>query len=230
MNEIKTVNSEKKVQFKGMLRLSSEKVGLETKVELLLLNSKNNRNDWRYENLKEHLSAFARTPILISYKNGQLGAGHEMDESWSLDGKRRQSFMSETAERMVGVLGGEKDIRLETIDGTEWVIGRGVIYSFYAPELVDRLKGTGTFMGVRQDGEKMDGSMSISIETLVDEYHKEKNIEVYTKYRILGTTILGDPVSPAVENANIRALCALGIEGLRDAKNSKSAKKQQKRR
>lgn len=208
--------SDKIVSFHGKLRCLAEN-NLTPQVEIMLLNSEVNRNNWQYTNLAEHRKLFARTPILISYKNGQLGAGHEMDESWSLDGKKRQSFMSETAERMVGVLGDEEDIRLETIDGTEWVIGKGIIYAFYAPELVERLKGTGNFMGVRQDGKKIDGSMSISIETLVDEYHTEGDKEIYTKYRILGTTILGDQVSPAVENANIRALCALGIDGLREA-------------
>lgn len=207
---------DKIVSFHGKLRCLAGN-SLTPKVEIMLLNSEVNRNNWKYENLSDHKKLFARTPILISYKNGQLGAGHEMDEVATIDGKVRQTFMSDTAERIVGVLGDEEDIRLETIDGVEWVVGKGVIYAFYAPELVDRLKGTGNFMGVRRDGDKMDGSMSISIETLIDEYHNEGDVEIYTKYRILGTTILGDQVSPAVASANIRALSALGIDGLREA-------------
>lgn len=218
MNEIKTIKPQNKpVQFKGEIKFLSADNSLTTKVELLLLNDKKNRNNWIYKNLSEHSHLFARTPILISYKNGQLGAGHEMDEVRDIYGEKRQSFMSAAAERMVGVLGDETEIRLENIDGTEWIIGRGIIYNFYAPELVDRLKRTGTFMGVRKDGNISDGSMSISIETLIKEYYKEGDTEIYTKYQILGTTILGDNVSPAVENANIRALCALGVDGLREA-------------
>jgi hypothetical protein len=46
--------------------------------------------------------------------------------------------------------------------------------------------------------------------------YTEGTTEVFTKYQVLGTTVLGDGVSPAVEKANIRALSAIGREGVRE--------------
>jgi hypothetical protein len=58
--------------------------------------------------------------------------------------------------------------------------------------------------------------MSVSIETLIDEMYTEGTTEVFTKYQVLGTTVLGDDVSPAVESANIRALSAIGRKEVRE--------------
>ena len=57
---------------------------------------------------------------------------------------------------------------------------------------------------------------AVSIETLIDEMHMDGDTEVYTKYQVLGTTILGDDVAPAVKDAAIRALSAIGTTGIRE--------------
>ena len=110
------------------------------------------------------------------------------------------SFMASTAERIVGKCRVEDDVRSEIIDGTEWIVGTGYLWKWYAQELVKKLRKQGS------------EGMSVSIETLVDEMHMDGNIEVFTKYRILGTTILGDDIAPAVASANIRALAAMGAD------------------
>jgi hypothetical protein len=112
--------------------------------------------------------------------------------------------MASTAERIVGYFKSASDIRIEETDGQKWIVGVGYIWKWYAQELVKKLKRQG-----------LEG-MSVSIETLIDEMYTEGTTEVFTKYQVLGTTVLGDDVSPAVESANIRALSAIGRKEVRE--------------
>ena len=214
MRDFKTVDTAKTTSFEGNIKFLSSSSGYDVKVRLELLNHKKNRNNWIYENLFEHLNSFKGTPILISYKGGNLGAGHEMDEKLNPDGTVTRSFMSETAERIVGYIPENADVKLEMVNGVEWVVtDDAVIFGWYAPELGERLKGAGTLSAA----EKKARSMRVSIETLIDEgYVKNDGTEVYTKYRVLGTTILSDTTTEAVAGANIRALSKLGVEKLRE--------------
>ena len=205
MAKIKTVSGGKVQSFIGSIKLLSESKGLLQKVEVMLLNSKVNRNNWQYLNLADHVKLFANTPLLVAYKGKQIGDGHNYDEVYAPDGTVYASFMSATSERIVGWFKSEDDIRLETIDDTEWVIGTGYIWKWYAQELVAKLNGQGGGLS----------EMPVSIETLIDEMHMDGDTEVFTKYQILGTTILGDSVAPAVADANIRALAAIGAETIR---------------
>lgn len=196
----------------GQLRFLSNN-GFDVRVKLMLLNEKKNRNGWVYENIREHLAEFVGTPLLISYKDGQLGAGHEMDEIINADGTVSQSFMSATAERIVGVIPDRSSVAIETIDGVEWVTAEAIIFGWYAPELVKRLKGTGNL----SSDEKRKRAMKVSIETLIDEmYTRDDGTEVFTKYRVLGTTILSDNVREAVAGAKVRALSAIGFDRIQE--------------
>lgn len=206
MGRLKTVETGGKlVSFVGSLRVLSESDGLLQKVEVMLLNSEVNRNNWQYLNLKEHRKLFADTPILVAYKGRKVGDGHNFDEVHNPDGTVTASFMSATAERIVGWFKSESDIRIETIGNKEWIIGIGYIWKWYAQELVAKLRGQG----------RENSGMAVSIETLIDEMHNDGDTEVYTKYQILGTTILGDDVAPAVVDAGIRALSAIGMAEIR---------------
>lgn len=207
MGRLKTVNTGGKLaSFSGSLRVLSESEGMLQKVEVMLLNSDVNRNNWQYLNLAEHRHLFADTPLLVAYKGKQVGDGHNFDEVRNPDGTVTASFMSATAERVVGWFKSESDIRIQTIDNKEWIVGIGYIWKWYAQELVAKLRGQG----------RENGGMSVSIETLIDEMHMDGDTEVYTKYQILGTTILGDDVAPAVVDAGIRALSAIGTAGIRE--------------
>lgn len=207
MGRLKTVNTGGKLaSFSGSLRVLSESDGMLQKVEVMLLNSDVNRNNWQYLNLAEHRHLFADTPLLVAYKGKQVGDGHNFDEVRNPDGTVTASFMSATAERVVGWFKSESDIRLETIDNKEWIVGIGYIWKWYAQELVAKLRGQG----------RENGGMAVSIETLIDEMHMDGDTEVYTRYQILGTTILGDDVAPAVVDAGIRALSAIGTAGIRE--------------
>lgn len=188
----------------GLLKILAEKDKWKQKVELWLLNSDVNRNNWQYLNLDEHKSLFAETPILIAYKNGELGDGHNFEEVKLPNGKVVASFMGSDSERAVGFFPTNAEMRIEQKDGKEWIVGVGWIWKWYAQELVAHLKEQG-----------LEG-MSISIETLIDEMYMNGTTEVFTKYQILGTTILHETVKPAVADARIRALSAFGIDKIRE--------------
>lgn len=206
MSKFKTITENGKIynSFIGKLKVLAEKDGWRQKAELWLLNDITNNNDWRYERLEEHRGLFAKTPILVAYVGDKIGDGHNFRQINNPDGSVVASFMSSTAERIVGFFDDDSDIRIEEKDGKKWIVGIGYIWQWYAQELVAKIKKQG-----------LDG-MSISIETLIDEMHKEGSTEVFTKYQILGTTILGDDVAPAVTGAYIKALSALGVDKIRE--------------
>ncbi len=189
--------------FRGELRVLAETRGLQQKVEVWLLNDEVNQNNWRYVNLREHMPLFAETPLLVAYVGGRVGDSHNFDEIKNADGTVSYSFMSATAERIVGYFKSAEDIRVEVVDGKTWIVGTGYIWRWYARELVAKLEK----QGLR--------GMAVSIETLIDEGHIDGEVEVFTRYQILGTTILGDGVAPAVADASIRVLSAIGVDEVR---------------
>lgn len=185
----KTYNS-----FPGKLRVLSKEDEFLYKVEVWLLNSEVNRNNWQYLNLDEHRHLFADTPILVAYTGGKVGDGHNFRMKRDDNGEAYASFTDANAERIVGWFKNDSDIRIEEKDGVRWIVGDGTIWSYYARELADLL--------TEQGAEGMD----VSIETLVDNYEVKNGVEVFENYQILGTTILGKGVNPAVAGAHIHAL------------------------
>lgn len=185
----KTYNS-----FTGKLRVLAKEDEFLYKVEVWLLNSEVNRNNWQYLNLDEHRKLFVDTPILVAYTGNKVGDGHNFRMKRDENGDAYASFTDANAERIVGWFKNDDDIRIEEKDGVRWIVGDGTIWSYYARELADLL--------TEQGAEGMD----VSIETLVDNIRVENGVEVFEDYQILGTTILGKGVSPAVAGAHIRAL------------------------
>ena len=179
--------------FTGKLRVLSKEDDFLYRVEVWLLNSEVNRNNWQYLNLDEHRKLFVDTPILVAYTGGKVGDGHNFRMKRDENGEEYASFTDANAERIVGWFKNDDDIRIEEKDGVRWIVGNGTIWAYYARELADML--------TEQGAEGMD----VSIETLVDSYEVKNGVEVFDKYQILGTTILGSGVSPAVAGAHIRA-------------------------
>lgn len=179
--------------FTGKLRVLAKEDDFLYRVEVWLLNSEVNRNNWQYLNLDEHRKLFVDTPILVAYTGGKVGDGHNFRMKRDENGEEYASFTDANAERIVGWFKNDDDIRIEEKDGVRWIVGNGTIWAYYARELADML--------TEQGAEGMD----VSIETLVDSYEVKNGVEVFDKYQILGTTILGRGVSPAVAGAHIRA-------------------------
>jgi hypothetical protein len=162
-------------------------------VEIEVMRGGVNRNNWDYRNIKDFAWTFCGCPILTAYVGSKIGDGHNMDRKIDADGNEYYSTMSPYAERIVGCIGDkEEDIRVEEKDGQEWIIARGKLWRFYHKELVDKIASQ--------------GRMSVSAETEVFEGEQNGNIDVYTNWRGLGVTILGDDVAPAIPGANVRAL------------------------
>ena len=168
-------------------------------VEIMALNSQVNRNNWQYINLEQHLNEFLDIPILTAYVGGGMivGDGHNYNMKRDENGEEYASFTASDAERIVGWIPKDaNNVRLEVVDGVEWVIVKGNLWSWYAKELVDQI--------ARQ------GSMEVSIETLVmEESQGENGVDIEEKYLVLGITILGNGVEPAVAGANIKTLSEL---------------------
>lgn len=190
----------------GEIKVLAKKNEFLYEVELWLLNDKVNRNNWKYVNLSQHVSEFNGIPILVAYINGGTGVGDGHNFTVTIDpktGEEVPSFTDAEAERIVGALSDSAgDISLVERDGNTWVVGKGYLWRWYARELVDKIE---------QDA--LQGrSMSISIETLVTKSHMDGDVEVEEAYKVLGVTILGDHVRPAVADARIVALQELGSE------------------
>ena len=183
----------------GTIRLLERRNNLLFPVELWLLNDQVNRNGWRFTQLEQNMRQFIGTPILIAYPHGgaTIGDGHNFRDEIGPDGKPAPSFTGPNAERIVGAIFEKSDaVRLEQRDGATWVVARGALWAFYAKELVQKIE---------QDAGQ-GRAMSISIEALVSKEHSEGDVDVEDEYEILGTTILGDHVAPAVADARILAL------------------------
>lgn len=181
--------------FSGQLRVLGKRDEWFYDVELDLLDDRVNTNNWRYENLEAHRAMFAGKPLLIAYTMGgrKIGDGHNMKVVRGRDGKEYASFTDADSERIIGSLSdNEQDIRLEVRDGHTWIVGKGTIWTWYAKEAVEKIASQ--------------GRMSISIETMVHQNRMEGDVEVEESYTILGATILGDDVPPAVRGAHIRPL------------------------
>lgn len=206
MGNLKTVSPEdNRRTITGQLRILSErkKNPYLVPVELWLLNDRTNRNNWRYENLEEHKNLFEDTPILVAYKGEKIGDKHNFEIRKDEEGKEYASFLAPDAERIVGWFPQKSEIRTESKDGLLWIVGKGFLWVWYARELVDTI--------VAQGGSGMD----VSIETLIDVMRKEGSTEVFEKYTILGTTILGLDVAPAVAGAHIRTLSGEQLKELK---------------
>ena len=169
------------------------------RVEIWALNDEVNRNGWKYVNLDSHLDEFKDVPILTAYlRDGKvIGDGHNFDmRTDPKTGEQYASFTAADAERIVGWVPKDANIRIEREGETQWVVVTGYLWTWYARELVEKIAGQG-------------GGMEVSIETLVTKEHKEDGVDVEEEYVVLGVTVLGDGVAPAVVGANIQSLAAL---------------------
>lgn len=163
-------------------------------VEIRMMREGINRNRWDYRNLDTYYQTFVGQPILCAFVNGKIGDGHNMREKTNRDtGERYYSFTDATSERIVGTLSNDiEDFSIVEENGEKWLVAKGRLWEFYAPELVQKIIRT--------------GRMDVSVETLVEDSQQEGEIEVFTKWTGLGVTILGDDVQPAIPNASIKAL------------------------
>lgn len=176
------------------VRVLAQDPNLNYEVEIDVMRSGLNDNQWDYRNIDKFAKTFRGTPILCAFVGNKIGDGHNMEEQLDpVTGKKHYSFLAPTAERIVGEIYDRPDaIRLEERNGETWIIAKGKLWRFYNPELVDKI--------ARQ------GRMKVSAETNVTQAVRAADREIYEEWQGLGVTILGDGVPPAIPGANIRAL------------------------
>lgn len=175
------------------------------RVEIWALNDRVNRNGWKYINLESHLKEFQDIPILTAYlRNGKvIGDGHNFDMRINpKTGEEYASFTGADSERIVGWIPKDANIRIEPEGETKWVVVTGYLWTWYSRELVEKIAGQG-------------GGMEVSIETLVTREHREDGYDVEEEYVVLGVTVLGDGVAPAVAGASIKSLAEMR-EGMKN--------------
>ena len=191
---------EKHREFVGQLKVMDTANPKIYRVQIMALNSEVNRNGWQYINLEQHLDEFRDIPILTAYVMGGqvVGDGHNYNMKRDpKTGEEYASFTASDAERIVGWVPKDANVRIENINGIDWVVLDAAIWRWYAKELVDQIAQQGS-------------NTAVSIETLVtDEREGEDGVEIEEKYIVLGITILGNGVEPAVAGANIRTLSEL---------------------
>ena len=163
-------------------------------VQICAMRSGVNLNNWDYRNIQEHAHTFAGVPILCAYPKGQIGDGHNMEETTLPTGEIIYDFTGPNAERIVGAISDDpNDISIDEVDGEEWVHVKGKLWRFYNRQLVDFLA--------------KQGSLEVSSETEVYEFERAADgVEIFYNWRALGITILNPKVAPAIPGANIKAL------------------------
>ena len=186
----------------GILKFLERKNDKLQPVELWCLNEKTNRNGWQYQSIATHLDEFKNIPILTAYlMNGAvISDGHNFDLKRDKNGNEYASFTAADAERIVGWIDEDASVSIQKDEnGIDWVVCKGNLWAFYCHELVQKLRDQG-----------LEG-MSVSIETLVTSEDIIDGVAYEKDYIVLGVTILGDDVQPAVESASIRTLSQLSI-------------------
>lgn len=181
--------------FQGELRVCGVDNKKNYAVELMLLNELVNENNWKYTDIESHKREVEDIPILYSVINGKVGNSHDFRVVVDENGKQYASFIDAESEHPYGwipqYINGKPNAQIKQIDNIDWLVAQGYLPRFYNTEMIKEL-------------EKNGGKMPISIETLVEEYHMEGNVEVEDKYSIIGVTILGVTTKPAVKGANIK--------------------------
>ena len=156
-------------EFVGKLKVLDTTNPKVYRVRIKALNSEVNRNGWRYVELQRHLEEFRDIPILTAYVGGGaiVGDGHNYNMRRDpKTGEEYPSFTAPDAERIVGWVPKDADIRIENEDGVDWVVLDAGIWRWYSRELVDKI--------ARQ------GSADVSIETLVFDEYMDGDVAVET--------------------------------------------------
>lgn len=172
------------------------------KVTIMAIAEGKNKNHsiFTLEGMKTNKDSFINKPILCAFPNQQIGDNHNFDIVVDPEtGEPYQSFLDKKSERPVGMIPESSNIRIENIEGKNWIVLDGYIWKKYNYELVkDILK--------KSNGWSVRNNKNISVEIIVDDettQMSDDGYEVFSNWTGNGITILADHVDPAIEGANI---------------------------
>ena len=159
-----------------------------------------NKSIFTYEGMEKNKNTFINKPILCAFPNGQIGDNHNFEIAVDPEtSEEYQTFLGKKAERPVGMIPESSNIRIENINGKNWIVLDGYIWKKYNYELVqDILK--------KSNGWSIRNNKNISVEILVNDETMEfsdDGYEILNDWTGNGITILADHVNPAVEGANM---------------------------
>lgn len=168
-------------------------------VDILAMKPGVNRNHWDFtlSGIQKNGKTFAGMPLLVAYKGDKIGDGHNFTYTHNrVTGEIEADFRGADAERIVGEIPEDADIRVEKVNGEDWLILPARIWRYYAQQLTAHIASNKT--------------MDVSVEVEVAEGFevREDGVEVFEEWSALGVTILGQGVTPAIEGARLRALAA----------------------
>lgn len=186
----------KQIKTPSRIKILRQMSPYKFEVEVRVMRNGVNENKWDFRNIEDYYGTFVGTPILIAYVKGSIGDGHNSETKIDFKtGERYQSYTSATAERPVGYISPyESDLHLVEEGGYTWLSAKGIIWSYYARELVEKI-------------EKI-GKMDVSAEINSIEEHVNNGITEITRWAGIGVTILGEHVAPAIPGSNIKKMAA----------------------
>ena len=159
-----------------------------------------NKSIFTLKGMELNKDTFINKPILCAFPNGQIGDNHNFEIAIDPEtAEPYQTFLGKKSEKPVGMIPESSNIRIENINGRNWIVLDGYIWKKYNYELVqDILK--------KSNGWSIRNNKNISVEILVDDATlemSEDGYEILNNWTGNGITILADHVNPAIEGANI---------------------------
>ena len=159
-----------------------------------------NKSIFTLRGMELNKDTFINKPILCAFPNGQIGDNHNFEIAIDPEtAEPYQTFLGKKSEKPVGMIPESSNIRIENINGRNWIVLDGYIWKKYNYELVqDILK--------KSNGWSIRNNKNISVEILVDDETlemSEDGYEILNNWTGNGITILADHVNPAIEGANI---------------------------
>jgi len=152
-----------------------------------------NRNSSAFtlESMKDAIPTIPNKPVL-AYYNPIVGDTESHNLQIRQDyktGEYYESFDEYGAEHPVGLIPTDSNIRIENINGRNWLVVDCLIWNNYNRNLVKLLK------------KQRKKSVSVEVQVLESVFTDE--IETIQKFRWHGITILGDTISPGITGAHL---------------------------
>lgn len=162
-----------------------------------------NNSNFLLEGMQKCKNTFKQKPILCAYPkdyingNYKLGDGHNSETCYdSEEDILYYSYLDASCERCVGFVPLENEIKIENIDGSNWIVLDAFIWKRYNYELVKEL------LKKRNKGL----TNKISVEVSLTDFYELDNIEYIKEFIGDGITILAtdDSVLEGIQGANLK--------------------------
>lgn len=162
-----------------------------------------NGSDFLLTGMESSKDTFKQKPLLCAFpkdwKSGKykMGDGHSSNIAYDEDeDELYYSYLDDGMEKCIGFVPNETDIRIENIDGANWIILDSIIWKEYNHELVKEL--------LKKRNKGLTNRISVEI-TVVDSY-EDNGVEYIQSFIGNGITLLAldDSVKEGIPGANLK--------------------------